>query len=195
MIARFKFLSSEVILGTLVAVFSVFAAASSYQSSMADSEQVKYNVWGQQLLTDANAEYLTSNQFVIYDYTMYDGWYTADDEDKAAYYEANFSEELQAVILTDPENPFNDSYYDAMYAEPQRMFDEADEYFALAGEFNTRGDALQLVLLISALGLAFAAWAALLKGDSLVRLIFAVISLVIMVFSIFLYLAVPTVLV
>lgn len=190
---RLKFLSSEIILGTLIAVLSVLAAVSGYQSSMADSDQTKYNVQGQQTLTNANAEYLSINQMIVYDYTMYDGWYTADDEDKADYYKSSFSEELQTSMAAAPEDPFSEAYYTAMQAEPQAMFDEADRLFKLAEEFNNRGDALQLILLVSALGLAFAAWASLLKEDSPMRLIFAILAIVVLAYSISLYVAVPVV--
>ena len=70
-----KLLSSEITLGTLVAILSVLAAVSGYQSSMADSDQTKNNVLGQKMLTDANAEYLSANQMIVYDYQMYDGYY------------------------------------------------------------------------------------------------------------------------
>lgn len=190
---RLKFLSSEIILGTLIAVLSVLAAVSGYQSSMADSDQTKYNVQGQQTLTNANAEYLSINQMIVYDYTMYDGWYTADDEDKADYYKSSFSEELQTSMAAAPDDPFSEAYYSAMQAEPQAMFDEADRLFKLAEEFNNRGDALQLILLVSALGLAFAAWASLLKEDSPMRLIFAILAIVVLAYSISLYVAVPVV--
>ena len=59
--------------------------------------------------------------------------------------------------------------------------------------FNERGDALQLILLVSALGLAFAAWAALLAEESGVRLAFAVFSIGVLLYSIMLYLGVPVV--
>ena len=192
-IKRLKFLSSEIILGTLIAVLSVLAAVSGYQSSMADSDQTKYNVQGQQTLTNANAEYLSVNQMIVYDYTMYDGWYTADNDDKADYYKNSFSEELQTAMAATPDDPFSEAYYTAMQAEPQAMFDEADRLFKPAEEFNNRGDALQLILLVSALGLAFAAWASLLKDESPMRLLFAIFAIVIMVYSISLYVAVPVV--
>lgn len=188
-----KFLSSEILLGTLVAILSVLAAVSGYQSSMADSDQTKNNVLGQKMLTDANAEYLTANQMIVYDYTMYDGWYIADDADKEAYYQASFSPELQASIAANPDDPFSDSYYAAMHTDPQAMFDEADRLFEVAEQWNERGDALQLVLLISALGLAFAAWASLLGAENKVRLVFGVFAIVALVYSLFLYLQVPVV--
>ncbi|MBL8096870.1 MAG: hypothetical protein JNL73_22020 [Anaerolineales bacterium] len=188
-----KFFTSELVLGSLVAILSVLAAVSGYQSSMADSDQTKNNVLGQQMLTDANAEYLTANQMIVYDYTMYDGWYMTDDADKEEYYQLSFSPELQASIAANESDPFSDAYYEAMHAAPQAMFDEADRFYEVAEQWNERGDALQLVLLVSALALAFAAWASLLGAESRVRLFFAVFSIIGLVYSLMLYVAVPVV--
>ncbi len=194
-VKRLHLLSSELVLGTLVAVLSVLTAVASFQGSMSDSDQTKYNVQGQQMLTDANAEYLTANQMIVYDYNMYDGWYTAETDEKAEYFTFNFSEELQAAIAVNEEEPFSDSYYEAMYVEPNGMFDEADRLFGLAEEFNERGDKLQLIMLVMALGLAFAAWASLLKDESKMRLMFAIFSIITLVYGLILYLGVPTVVV
>lgn len=193
MIARLRILSSELVLGTLVAVLSILTAFSGYQSSMADSDQAKYNVKGQQMLTDANAEYLTANQMIVYDYNMFDGWYIAEDEEKGEYYRANFSENLQVSIEANEGDPFSDAYYEAVYQEPNEMFEEADAFFMKAEEFGGRGDTLQLIMLISALGLAFAAWASLLKGESAVRLVFAILSIGLLIYSVILYLNVPVI--
>ncbi len=192
-LGRLRIISSELVLGTLVAVLSVLTAVAGYQGSMSDSDQTKYNVQGQQQLTDANAEYLVANQLIVYDYSMYDGWYTADTEDKEEYYKSSFSEELQKSIAGGEENAFNDAYYEAMYAEPQAMFDEADRLYDLAEEFNERGDMLQLVMLIMALGLAFAAWASLLKDESNIRLAFAFFSIGMLIYGLLLYVRVPVV--
>lgn len=188
-----KLLSSEITLGTLVAILSVLAAVSGYQSSMADSDQTKNNVLGQKMLTDANAEYLGANQMIVYDYQMYDGYYMAEDADKEAYYQASFSPELQASIAANAEDPFSESYYDAMQSAPQGMFDEADKLFDLAEKWNERGDALQLILLISALGLALAAWATLLAPENRIRVLFGLCATVALVYSLFLYLQVPVI--
>ncbi len=188
-----KLLSSEITLGTLVAILSLLAAISGYQSSMADSDQTKNNVLGQKMLTDANAEYLSANQMIVYDYQMYDGYYMAEDADKEAYYQASFSPELQASIAANADDPFSDSYYDAMQSAPQGMFDEADKLFDLAEKWNERGDALQLVLLISALGLALAAWATLLAPENRIRVLFGICAVVALGYSLFLYAQVPVV--
>jgi hypothetical protein len=190
---RLKFLSSEVVLGALVTFLSIVAAVSGYQSSMANSQQTDYNMEGLQLLTDANAEYLTANQLIVYDYTSYDGWFVADDDEKADYYEENFSLELEAALAANPEDPFSDAYYTAMHAEPDAMFDEADQLFLVAQQLNKRGDALQLVLLVSAFGLAFAAWGALLKETSDLRPIFALLAIILLISSVVLHLMVPAV--
>ena len=193
MLARLKFLSSEILLGTMIAVLSALAAFSSYQGSMADGDQAQYTVEGQQMLTDANAEYLSANQMIVYDYSLFDGYYTAETDEKTEYYRSSFSEELQTSMDANEEDPFSDAYYEAMYAEPNQMFEDADAKFSKAQEFNERGDALQMVMLISALALAFAAWASLLNSESPVRLVFAILAIVMTFYSFILYFNVPTV--
>jgi hypothetical protein len=186
-------LASELVLGTLVAILSILTAVAGYQGSMADGDQTKFNVQGQQMLTDANAEYLTANQMIVYDYTMFDGYYTAETAEKEEYYLSSFSEELTASMNANPDDMFTEAYYDAMYAEANGMFDESDVLFEKADAFNERGDALQFVMMISALGLAFAAWASLLKDESNVRLVFAVFAVGMLIYAVIMYLGVPVV--
>lgn len=190
---RLSFLTGETVLGTLIAVLSVLVALASFNSAIAGSEQTKHNMLSSQATTDASSEYLTANQMIVYDYTMYDGWYTADDDEKAEYYQFNFSDELQAAIAADENNPFSEAYYEAMYAEPNRMFDEAYDLFILAEQFSSRGDAMQLVALLAALGLAFAAWASLLPRESNIRLLFSLMAIIMLAISIYRYLLIPTV--
>jgi hypothetical protein len=191
LIDRFQWLGSDVLLGTLIAILSIGTAGASYQSSMSDSDQTKNNVQGMQMLTDANSDYLTANQNIIQDYTYYDSFYLNQDKPETAeYYQANFSEELTASLAR-PEGGFDDAYYEAMYAEPNNKFEEADRLFELAESYNTRGDQFQLVVLIGAIGLTFAAWAALLDEKKKIRLVFAAIGLVTLVFAIITYLQVP----
>jgi hypothetical protein len=164
-----RLLAHEILLGSLVAVLSVLTALVSYQGSMADSKQNESELLGMKLLTDGNAEYLEANQFIVYDYTMYDGWYTTTDEEKSAYYEENYSEELQEDVLANPGDPFSEGYYDAMYASSYEYWSESDANFELASQHDEKGDRLQLVVLLMALGLAFAAWAALMREESNLR--------------------------
>jgi hypothetical protein len=183
----------EIVLGSMIAILSVFTAFASWQGSIADSKQNEHEILGMQNLNDGNAEYLSANQFIVYDYTMYDGWYVTDDEDKAAYYESSYSDELLASIEANPDDPFNDAYYDAMYASSYELWDESDANFELAGQYDNRGDGLQLVMLFMALGLAFAAWASLLKEESNLRPLFALAAIIVFVLGLMQYLAVPVV--
>jgi len=188
-----RILGSELILGTLIALLSVFTAVASYQGSIADSKQNENEILAMQQLNDGNAEYVSANQFIVYDYTMYDGWYTTDSDDKAAYYESSYSQELQDAIDANPDDPFSDAYYDAMYTYASELWDESDVSFDLASQWDNRGDALQLVMLVMALGLAFAAWASLLKEESNMRILFAMFGLITLALGIITYLGVPVV--
>jgi len=162
---------------------------------MSDSDQKKFQNEGMQALTDANAEYLTANQFIVYDYSMYDNWYLDETGEKADYYQASFSEELTASMTANPEDPFSDQYYEAMHNTGTELFATADEKFELAEKFNERGDKLQLVMLVTAVGLAFAAWASLLNEKSNMRLMFAALALITAVLGLIAYLGVPAVVV
>src|SRR5690349_17499399 len=188
----FGWLGNEIFLGTLIAVVSVLTALASYQGAMADSEQNKFEILGMQALNDGNAEYLTSNQDILQDYSYYDNWYLNVDErpEIAEYYEFNFSPSLQAAIERNPDEIWDDQYYDEMYEVPSGYFDESDANFELGAAWDERGDQLQLVVLILALAIAFAAWGSLLNSESVMRLFFAFFGLVMFAIGLYTYLVV-----
>lgn len=175
-----KFFANEIFLGTMIAILSVFTAYASYQGGMADSEQNKYEILGMQQLNDGNAEYLRANQDITQDYNYFDNWYLNVDErpEIAEYYQFNFSEALTAAFESAPDVVWTDEYYDSMYADATSLWDESDANFDLASQYDERGDQLQLVMLIMALGLAFAAWSSLLGAESNMRFLFSVLGLI-----------------
>lgn len=190
------FLGNEIFLGTMIALLSVFTAVASYQGSMSDSEQNKYEILGMQQLNDGNAEYLRANQDITQDYNYFDNWYLNVDEraEIAEYYQLSFSEALLAAIDRDPDTVWDEQYYDDMYADATGLWDEFDVNFDLASQWDERGDQLQLVMLIMALGLAFAAWASLLGAQSNMRLLFSAFGFIVFIAGLFIYLVmVPTV--
>jgi len=184
-----KFFSNEIFLGTMIAILSVFTAFASYQGAMADSEQNKYEILGMQQLNDGNAEYLRANQDITQDYNYFDNWYLNVDErpEIASYYEENFSEALTAAFERD-QGVWDDDYYNEMYADATSLWDESDTNFDLASQYDERGDQLQLVMLITALGLAFVAWASLLGAESNMRVFFAILGAIALVAGIITYL-------
>ncbi len=185
---RLKFFSSELWLGALVALLSVLVALAAYQSGLADSKEGDLNVEGQKQLTDSNGYYLEANQYIIYDYTMYDGWYVNEgkDDDAAEYYLANFSEALTANIDRG-EDLFDEQYYEEMYADANATYDEAVTNFDEAQKAGDRADKLQLVVLIFAVGLALAAYGSLLDAESRLRLLFSIGSVVALAFGLVIY--------
>lgn len=178
---------SDLVLGFLVAFLSVLTASAAYQGSIADSQESDLNVEGQKQLTEANSFYLEANQFVIYDYTLYDGWYATEDTEIADYFYGNFSEELTAS-MDRSEGPFDDEYYDSMYAEADSLYDEALDYFDQAQAAGQRAIQMQLVVLVFAVGLALAAYASLIQPDKRIRVVFAIASILALIMGLFSYL-------
>ncbi len=190
-----RFLGNEVVLGTLIAILSVFTAVASWQGSVADGQQNEFEILGMASLNDGNAEYLRANQDITQDYNYFDNWYLNLEErpDVAEYYQSSFSQALLDATERDPDTVWDEQYYDDIYADANAYFDESDTNFEKAGQWNKRGDQLQVVLMIVALGLAFAAWASLNKEESNMRLLFSAFAIVTMVIGIVTYLGVPTV--
>jgi hypothetical protein len=191
-----KFFANEIFLGTMIAILSVFTAYSSYLGAMSDSEQNKFEILGMQQLNDGNAEYLRANQDITQDYNYFDNWYLNVDErpDIAEYYQFNFSEALTAAFESEPDVVWTDEYYDSMYADATALWDESDINFDTASQWDERGDQLQLVMLIMALGLAFVAWASLLGAESNMRVLFAIFGSLSLIAGIVIFIVlVPTV--
>jgi hypothetical protein len=192
----FSFLGNEVLLGLLIALLSVFTAWASYQGALADGAQNDFEIQGMKNLNDGNAEYLTSNQEITQDYSYYDNWYINQESnpDVAEYFQFQFSDELlTAIERSGSENPFDEGYYDAKYELPSQYFDDSDVNFETAGNWNERGDQLQLVLTIMAIGLAFAAWASLNKEESNLRGFFSLLSIISLVIGLLVFFSVPVV--
>jgi hypothetical protein len=192
----FGFLGNEIFLGTMIALLSVFTAVASYQGAMADSKQNELEIKGMKDLNDGNAEYLRANQDITQDYNYFDNWYLNVDErpEIAEYYQVNYSEQLQAAVERNPDTVWDDQYYDEMYADAYTYWDSSDANFEAGSQWDERGDQLQLVMLIMALALAFAAWASLLGAENNMRLFFAAFSLIMFMVGLFTYIfMVPTV--
>ena len=190
-----RFLGNEIILGTLIALLSVFTAVASLQGSVADGKQNDYEILGMKSLNDGNAEYLRSNQDITQDYNYFDNWYLNLDErpEVAEYYQSSFSQALLDAMDRDPDAVWDDQYYQDVYADANAYFEDSDANFEIAGQWNDRGDRLQLVLMIMALGLAFAAWASLLKDEGNMRVLFALFAVMTLAIGVVAYVGVPAV--
>lgn len=183
----FQKLGSNLFLGLLVTVLSVFTAFTNYATYQANGIASGHDTEGSRLLADSNTEYIRATQFIIQDYTMFDGYYVRQGVDNfaAEYYQSNFSPELQASF--EREDTFDDQYYDEMYAYSSELFEQAFQKFDQASAASEQETAYQLAMLIAAIGLAFAAYASLLDEKNRLRPLFAVMSLVMLALSIIQY--------
>ena len=181
---RLKWIGSNLVLGLLVTVLSVFTAVTNYSTYVVGGNASGHETEGDRLLADSNTEYISASQFIIVDYSMYDSYYVNLDVDDfaAEYYQSQFSDTLQASA--DRDNPFDDQYYDEMYADANAKFDEAFVKLDLANTESEREAGYQLAMLIAAVGLAFAAYASLLDEANRLRRIFALMSFMMLIFSI-----------
>lgn len=190
-----RFFSNEIFLGTMIAVLSVFTAYVSYEGAMADSKQNEFEIQGMKDLNDGNAEYLRANQDITQDYNYFDNWYLNVDErpEIGEYYYENFSEALQAAYDRD-QGIWDEEYYDSMYVDAYTFWESSDYNFEVGSQYDERGDQLQLVMLLAALGLAFVAWASLLGAESNMRLLFSILGTIVLIVGLLVYfLMVPTV--
>ena len=71
-----------------------------------------------------------------------------------------------------------------MYADADKMFDDAFAKIDQSNAESEREAGYQLAMLITAVGLAFAAYASLLDETNRLRRIFALMSLILLIFSI-----------
>jgi hypothetical protein len=180
---RLKWLGSNLMLGFLVTVLSIFTAVANYSTYVVGGKASDYQAEGDRLLANSNTEYIRATQFIIVDYTMYDRYYVNLDKDNAAadYYQANFSDELKASL--DRNDAFDSAYSDAMYADADATFDEAFAKIDQSNAESGREAGYQLAMLITAVGLAFAAYASLLDEANRLRRVFALMSLIMLVLS------------
>lgn len=175
-----RFLSSDLILGSLVAFATVMVAFAAYQSNLANSLQDDAYFEGQMVLSLSNTEFLRANLQIMQDYTAYDGWVVHyHDPELETYYRDVFSFELDAS-LDRAGGPFDDAYYDEMYAEADTTFEEAMALFDVGYWANRRSDQFQMAGLIFAVGLALAAWASLLRENNNLRPAFVVMSILVL---------------
>ena len=179
-------LTSELFLGSLVAILSILTAVAAYQGALTDAQAGDSELKALKNLTESNTEYIFANQDIIYDYRLYDQYILTQDADEEQYYLDNFSEAL-STSLEREEGPFDDAYYDAQFDTANELYTVALDFFDKTDTTGSRADRLQLIVLIFALGLSFAAWASLADEEGRLKAGFAVLAIVTSTGGILLY--------
>ncbi len=179
-----KKLSSDIVLGILIVVLSIITATANYSVYRIGGEGGAHTASARQKLADANAASIQALQLVIYDYQLYDGWYINYENDTEAsdYYWSQFSHALVASVERD--SYWDNIYYDELYASSDKLYAEAEKEFAAADQAYAKEAVLQLTMLLAAVGLAFSAYASMLKEKNRLRLFFIILAIAMLAINI-----------
>ncbi len=174
------FLSSELFLAALITIMTIFTAVTAYQASLMEGDSLKQFFIAQSDLTDSNSFYVEQGQELFYDQSVYDQYQIAllrGEEDVAEYYYEQLSQAGAEAVERSPDAPFDEQYQAELFSEAEGALTDFEASYDAAIAFNVKGDRLGLVTTILAVGLAFAAWAALAPEDSRIRIFFAVLGI------------------
>ncbi len=176
-----RFFASELFLGSIVAILTILTAVAAFQASRLSVDAGRASGRSVRTLLESNAAFLSSNQQVSADYTLY-GLSLANDLDdvEREYYESSFSFALQEALertAGDPTiYPFDEEYDDYQYSLSQDLFNEVFVLVDEAGEKRGQSQRFQLATFIFAIGLAFSSWASLADDGTRMRHLFAIFA-------------------
>ena len=190
--AKTSRLGSTLMLGFLVTTLSIFTALANYTTFRVGSNASDIETEGDRFLVESNTEYISATQFIIVDYNMYDSYYINlnVDDFAAKYYQSLFSAGLASSV--ERGSPFDDQYYDEMYASANEKIELAFGKFEEANALKEREAGYQFSMLFSAVGLAFAAYASLLNEGNRLRTIFSLMALITLILSVVQYIMIAT---
>ncbi len=180
-------------MGLLIAGMSVFSAICSYGNVTLDSKASLVFSQAQEKLAFADSEYLSSNQEILQDLNLYNGYSIAllqKQKDIADYYRNNFSDELQSSFDR-PGGPFDAEYYNNMVARAEDGTEDALAFFKKANKIDDASDRYAQGMLVFSIGLSLAAWGSLFDNHPEVRASFSIMALALLIFGMFLFFSIP----
>jgi len=193
---RLKWLSSNLTLGLLVVIMTIFTAVSNYATYVVGGQASDLQTQGDRLLAESNAESIRASQLIVVDFTTYNNYYVQKgvDDFAAEYYQSLFSPSLTDSVKRAVNNayPFDDQYYSEMYGTATQEFSDAFDILGQADAVGQRQSGFQLAMLVTAMGLAFAAYASLLNETNRLRQTFSLMSSILMIFSVMLFIMTVT---
>lgn len=170
---------SDGFLGALVVLLTVATAFSAYQGSLASIEGDDLDFLGQKALVLATSSYLSGNTEFLEDLHNYDSYrlFVDRDPEEAAIYLDRASEALRSGMER-PGGPFDENYFETRYNEARELIAEVGNYEQQANQADDKTKIFELAGLIFAIGLAAAAWAALVGTGRRIRTIFLLVALI-----------------
>ncbi|MEC7712965.1 MAG: hypothetical protein VYE32_03035 [Candidatus Thermoplasmatota archaeon] len=175
----------EIFIAAMIALLSISTASTAYFSHMEDSNSTHNYFSSQSIIVEANSLYLEANQAIMYDMNSYDSFLIALNDGNESLAEFYFSGLSQSAIDSDnrTSGPFDDQYYEEMYAFASQREAEGQELADKAAEQNDAADEYQLAVLFSAVGLSLTGWASVISSHKL-KLTFLTCSVVALLISV-----------
>jgi hypothetical protein len=179
----------EPALGAMVAIFGILTAYAAWQAGVLGGDSAEQYFIGLSDLSEANSYYASGDQEYVQDNSLFiqleiqdqlleDADYTAIEDVLTPY----FSE---AANLAMEKGDWDEDIYAAeIYHDANILFENSAEAFIAAQELDALGDSYELLVLLLALGLGFAAWASLMRADGWTRYIFGGMGAILLVISI-----------
>ena len=187
-------ITSQIVLSSLIVVLSLFTAYISYERSLASSAQLRQNTAALRELMLSTSSETMANANYQFDLSNYSDAELATDDIQKTKYEVRYSEELQNAIAKNIDEPFSDEYFQKIFAESEQHRNEAEILFAAADGYSKRGNALQQIILITTLGLGLVAWTSVIKNErNMIRIVFIAFACMTLVYGVYLLTQVPIV--
>ena len=119
-----KFLRSEALIGSLVALLSILTALIGYRAAVVDNASNDHALNAQRTLSEANRESLLAGQTVMRDFLSYDNYFAASNNEATENYYASFSQALVENFEDDSrESLFDDQYFDDLQTMETGLLD------------------------------------------------------------------------
>ncbi|MEM7118199.1 MAG: hypothetical protein AAF614_37575 [Chloroflexota bacterium] len=183
---------SDSLLALLISVLSIFAAYAAFLSAQIDSASTDAYFHSQSLLLDANATLLLAAFDENRDRRLMENATTLGQNEPEladAFVVWMTPEGAESFRLS---GDIDDQYVEEIYGPNQEIYLEYLAEFERGTHDGDRADAYQLTVLIVAIGLSFAAWAALTDEGNRLRAFYFMLSVGTFVIAIAQMLMIPT---
>jgi hypothetical protein len=173
-----EWLTSDLVLGTLVVVFTVTTALAAYLGSITDIKGDDLDLKSQNTLILGTTTFLQTSFELSEDLLSYQSYQLLIDRDPAAaaLIFDSASSDLQDKMATKI-NPFDEAYREQIYKEAFGIFEEVAELQKQADAADEQSERYESAAFILAIGLAITAWASLYDARPKLRLTFTLIAL------------------
>lgn len=182
------------ILSLMVVVYGLATAGAAYQVRVFTAKTTRANNVGLIELVRANDAFSQADQIANMDRELITGLWLSDAR--------NESEEVVDILIGNisPEafdsiersGDLDDEYVSDIYAYAHEVYNNAFVAFQTSSELSAIKNEYDLIVLMLAIGVAFTAWASFIERSPTIRYVFAFSALLILVFSIWVWMGVIT---